>query len=207
MSTGGGPPEGSLPPQGSALGHRVSRWRGQGYADITKLREIAAKHDTQSSKLQKRAARFQTKMDKLRHQSTVLRERAQSVLGRIPELEAEMAQHERDIKTVQQRTRGATIGSDATDLQLKVRKLQQKIVDVQHKSRTLELKAAQRTQKSAELKVKADHTMEQARLAEQEAAAYRQRADRLQAATEADLTASAGASGSAGSSHQPGGSA
>jgi len=44
MATGGGetpPPSGAATP----LAARRSRWIGQQYADITKLREIAARHD------------------------------------------------------------------------------------------------------------------------------------------------------------------
>ena len=192
MATGGGPPE--RPPilSSGALVHRESRWRGQGYADITKLREIAAKHDRLSTRHQQRAARLNTKIEKLRHHATVLREKGQTVLGRIPDLEAEMAQYQRDIKASTDRTAGIQIGSDVTNLQYRIRKLQQKVVDFQHKARTLELKAAQRTQKSAELKVRVDHSLEASKLEEQEAQSYRERADRLQLATEGEVASRLG---------------
>jgi chromosome segregation ATPase len=175
------------PPGGPVAGptvHRESRWRGQGYADITKLREIAAKHQRVASRNQQRAARVNTKIEKIRHAATVLREKAQQVLGRIPDLESEMAQLERDIKATTDRTGGISIGSDVTNLQYRIRKIQQKIVDLQHKARTYEHRAAVKTQKTAELKVKVDRFLELARLEEQEAQSYATRADRLQMATQ-----------------------
>ncbi|MFZ0892437.1 MAG: hypothetical protein WB778_03940 [Thermoplasmata archaeon] len=188
MASGGGAPTTSRPST-TPLQHRQSRWLGQEYADITKLREISAKHDRVSSRFQQRAARTNTKIEKLRHQGTVLREKAQAVLGQIPEIEAEMAQHERDIKAHSERTGGVQIGSDVTALHYRVRKLQQKIIDKQHRARTLEHRAATKTQKTAELKIKVDRYLEQARLAEQEAISYRERADRLQMATEGNVAA------------------
>ncbi|HTW77156.1 MAG TPA: hypothetical protein VMG14_05260 [Thermoplasmata archaeon] len=167
--------------------HRQSRWLGQQYADITKLREMAARHDRASVRLQQRAARINTKIEKLRHQSTVLREKAQRVLAEIPEIEQQMKQHERDIEAGTNRAGGAPVGSDVTSLHYRVRKLQQKVVDKQQKARNLELRAAQKTQKTAELKVKVDRYLEGSRLQEQEATAFRQRADRLQMVTESDV--------------------
>jgi hypothetical protein len=188
MPAGGEPP--SQPPTtlGTSLIHRESRWRGQGYADITKLREIAAKHDRMSTRHQQRASRLQVRMEKLRHHATILREKAQTTLGRSPEVEQEISQYERDIKAATDRTHGIQVGSDVTNLQYRIRKLQQKIVNFQHKARGYELSAARKTQKSAELKVKADHFLEMSKLEEQEARAYRERADRLQIATEGLLT-------------------
>jgi peptidoglycan hydrolase CwlO-like protein len=185
MASGGGTPPGS----GSTtpLMHRQSRWLGQQYADITKLREMAARHDRASVRLQQRAARINTKIEKLRHQSTVLREKAQRVLAEIPEIEQQMKQHERDIEAGTNRAGGAPVGSDVTSLHYRVRKLQQKVVDKQQKARNLELRAAQKTQKTAELKVKVDRYLEGSRLQEQEATAFRQRADRLQMVTESDV--------------------
>ncbi|HEV2230785.1 MAG TPA: hypothetical protein VGS18_01170, partial [Thermoplasmata archaeon] len=169
--------------------HRESRWIGQGYADITKLREIAAKHDRLATRNQQRAARVQTKIERLRHGATVLREKAQKVLDRVPEVRQEIAQLERNITAGSQRTPGIAIGSDVTGMQVRVRKLQQKVIDLQHKARTLEHRAATRAQKSAELKVKVDRFLEMAKLEEQEAVSFRQRADRLQLATEGEVAA------------------
>ncbi|MCI4333014.1 MAG: hypothetical protein L3K01_04735 [Thermoplasmata archaeon] len=193
--SGGPAPTGSPLSAGSATVHRESRWLGQGYADITKLREIAAKHERLSTRNQQRAARINTRIEKLRHQAAVLREKAQRVLGTIPDIESEIAQHDRDIQAATARTGGAPIGSDVTNLHYRVRKLQQKVVDLQHKARTYDHRAAMRTQKTAELKIKADRYLEQSKLEEQEALSYRQRADRLQAATEGEVAARLGTSG------------
>jgi predicted ribosome quality control (RQC) complex YloA/Tae2 family protein len=170
---------------------REARWLGAGYADITKLRELSAKHERQATHAQSKAARLATKIEKFRHAAALLREKAQLILGKIPEIEQEMAQHERDIKAHTSHTGGRSIGSDVTELHYRIRKLQQRIVDVQHKARTLEHKAAIRTQKAAELKIKLDRLMEHAKIDQSEADQYRQRADRLQLATERDLAASA----------------
>ncbi|MCI4358563.1 MAG: hypothetical protein L3J95_02320 [Thermoplasmata archaeon] len=191
MATPGGTPGPGAP---SPTMHRESRWLGQGYADITKLREVAAKHDRQSSRAQQRAARIQTRIERLRHGATILREKSQQVLEKVPEVQQEITQLERDIQTGRQRAVGIALSSDITSLQVRMRKLQQKIINLQHKSRTLEHRAAQRTQKSAELKVKVDRLLEISRLEEQEASSFRQRADRLQLATEGEVSARVGPS-------------
>jgi len=186
MASGGGetpPPSGLSTP----LAARRSRWIGQQYADITKLREIAARHDRAAARAQQRVARLNTHIEKLRHQATLLREKGQRALAGIPEIEQEMKQHERDIESATKRTGGVSVGSDVTGLHYRVRKLQQKVVDLQQKARALELRAATKTQKTAELKVKVDRYLETARLEEQEALSYRQRADRLQMVTEHDV--------------------
>ncbi|MGP8158049.1 MAG: hypothetical protein ACLPWO_00315 [Thermoplasmata archaeon] len=186
MATGGGePPQ----PIGAAtpLAARRSRWIGQQYADITKLREIAARHDRAAARAAQRVARLNTRIDKLRHQATLLRERGQRALAQIPEIEQQMKQQERDIEAATKKTGGAPIGSDVTSMHYRVRKLQQKVVDRQQKARSLELRAATKTQKTAELKVKVDRYQETARLEEQEAVAYRQRADRLQMVSEHEV--------------------
>ena len=204
MATGGGdappPTTGATP-----LAARRSRWIGQQYADITKLREIAARHDRSAARANQRVARLNTRIDKLRHQATLLRERGQRVLAEIPEIEQQMKQHERDIDAATKKTGGAPIGSDVTALHYKVRKLQQKVVDKQQKARALELRAATKTQKTAELKVKVDRYVETARLEEQEAVAFKQRADRLQMISEHEVADQirSNASGSKGSSDEP----
>jgi peptidoglycan hydrolase CwlO-like protein len=164
---------------------RESRWRGQGYADITKLRELSAKHDRVGGRFVARQARILTKIEKLRHQSTVLREKATDLRNRVPEIQQQMGQNDRVIKEATERTKGIVIGSDITSLQYKNQKFQQKIVDVTAKAQRLEHRAAMKTQKSAELKVKADGLLERAHQEQLEAQAYRDRADRLQRATEA----------------------
>jgi chromosome segregation ATPase len=185
MASGGGNAPPPTPP--TPLAARQSRWIGQQYADITKLRELAARHDRQAARSQQRAARLHTRIEKLRHQATLLREKSQRVLAEIPEIEQQVKQHQRDIEAGTDKAGSAPIGSDVTSLHYRVRKLQQKIVDKQQKSRALELRAATKTQKSAELKVKVDRYSEAQRLAEQEATAYRQRADRLQMVTEGEV--------------------
>jgi chromosome segregation ATPase len=188
MANGAGNPS-EPPSHPTPLAARQSRWIGQQYADITKLREIAARHDRAAARAQQRASRLNTKIEKLRHQATVLREKGQRALAEIPDIEQQMKQHERDIEAATRKTGGGPIGSDVTSLHYRVRKLQQKVVDRQQKSRALELRAATKTQKTAELKVKVDRYIETARLEEQEAASFRQRADRLQLVTEKDVAA------------------
>ncbi|MCI4341628.1 MAG: hypothetical protein L3K11_04575 [Thermoplasmata archaeon] len=173
---------------------RESRWRGQGYADITKLRELSAKHDRVGGRLVSRQARILTKIERLRHQSTVLREKATDYRNRIPEIQQQMSQNDRVIKEATERTKGIVIGSDITSLQYRNQKSQQKIVDIQAKAQRLEHRAAMKTQKSAELKVKADGLLERAHQEQLEAQAFRDRADRLQQATEAVSLPGEGAS-------------
>ena len=186
MATGGGNPS-EPPAHATAQVARQSRWIGQQYADITKLRELAARHDRAGARAQQRAARLTTRIEKLRHQATLLREKGQRALAEIPAIEQEMKQYERDIESATKRTGGAPVGSDVTSLHYRVRKLQQKVVDRQQKARAFELRAATKTQRTAELKVKVDRYVEVARLEEQEALSYRQRADRLQMVTERDV--------------------
>ncbi|MCI4365173.1 MAG: hypothetical protein L3K10_03820 [Thermoplasmata archaeon] len=203
MASGGTPPDALGP--ATPLAARRSRWIGQQYADITKLREIAARHDRSSVRAQQRAARLNTRIEKLRHQATLLREKGQKVLAEIPEIQQMMKQHERDIAASTGQQHGGAVTSDVTSLHYRVRKLQQKVVDKQQKHRHLELRAAQKTQKTAELKVKVDRYTELSRLEEQEAVAYRQRADRLQTVSETDVAGhlTATASPPTGSQDQP----
>jgi chromosome segregation ATPase len=179
MATGEGPPPDPAAHAG-VLAARRSRWLGQQYADITKLREIAARHDRDAARAQQRASRLTTKIEKLRHQATLLREKGQRVLADIPALEQQIKQHERDIQSATQGSTGGPLTSDVTGLHYRIRKIQQKVVDRQQKARSLEYSAAAKTQKTAELKVRVDRYLETARLAEQEAGTYRKRADRLQ---------------------------
>jgi chromosome segregation ATPase len=139
-----------------------------------------------------------TRIEKLRHQAAILREKAQTVLGALPEIEQEILQYERNVQASTQRTAGIVVGSDVTTMQYRIRKLQQKVVDRQHKARSLELKAAQRTQKTAELKVKVDLYLEKSRLEEQEAKSYQARADKLQMVTQNEAAERLAASGAGG---------
>ncbi len=178
------PPPSSGPHPLTAL--REARWRGEGYADITRLREMSAKHERKAAQLQAKIARIHTRIEKLRHSATLIREKAQKVLERIPEFEQEMTQHERNIQAAIGPQRHQTVGSDVTGLHYRVRRLQQKIVDLQHKARKLEHNAAVKTQKTATLKVRADRLAEEAHLEQQEAENFRKRADRLQLTTEGE---------------------
>jgi chromosome segregation ATPase len=206
MAGGGGAPTETPPPSPWSLARR-SRFMGQQYADITKLREIAAHHDREAARAQQRISRLNTRIEKLRHQATVLREKGQRALADIPAIEQEMKQHERDIALATQRHGGGGLTSDITSLHYRMRKLQQKVVDRQHKSRALELRAAMKTQKTSELKVRVDRYLEAVRLAEQEATAYRQRADRLQLVTEQDAAAPPAATAASASTPESGGPA
>jgi peptidoglycan hydrolase CwlO-like protein len=197
-------PGGAPGPTTTPTQHRENRWLGQGYADITKLREIAAKHDRLSTRCQQKAARVQTRIERLRHGATVLREKAQKTLDKVPEVQQEIAQYERNIQAGTQKAGLLAAGSDITEQQVRMRKLQQKVINLQHKARTLEHRAAQRAQKSAELKVKVDQLLERSRLEEQEAVSFRQRADRLQMATEGEVAAHLTATSDGGSPPPPG---
>lgn len=184
MAAGGpGGPSDTTPAHLQAA--RESRWRGQGYADITKLRELSARHEHRAAKFQRRDARMRTSIERLRHHATVLREKANSLRARVPEIQQQMAQNDRTIRDATERTKGIVIGSDVTELQFKNQKLQQKIIDVQAKAQRLDHRAAIKTQKGAEIKVKADALLERARQELLEGQSYRDRADRLQRATEA----------------------
>jgi peptidoglycan hydrolase CwlO-like protein len=172
---------------------RESRWLGQEYADITKLREIAAKHDHLASKATAREARVLVKIERLRHVATVLREKAEQTRARVPQLQAEIDQNNRQIQAASERTKGIIVGSDQTALHYRNQKLQQKIVNLKDKAQKLEHRAAIKTQKAAELKVRADQFLEQSRVESLEAQKYRERADRLQQATETALPPTAAA--------------
>lgn len=180
-------PPPATPSLSSAHLSGTSRWLGEGYADITKLRELAAKHERQAAKIQARVARIHTKIEKLRHAATLLREKAEEVLKRITEYQQEMVQHERTIQSSTSHHSAHPVGSDITGLHYRIRQLQQKIVDVQHKARRIEHRAAVKTQQAAVLKVKADRLTEQVRAEQVDAQNYQKRADRLQMATESEL--------------------
>jgi len=187
--------EGSAPAPGTAGSSTVSQLRrsrflGQQYADITKLRELAARQDRLASRYEQRISRLNTKIERLRHQATLLREKGQRVLGEVPEIDQEIKQHQRDIDAATAHKKGGPLTSDITALHYRVRKLQQKVVDLQQRAKALELHAAQKTQRTAELKVKVDRYLEAAHLAGQEATQFRQRADRLQLVAEQDTAAS-----------------
>jgi peptidoglycan hydrolase CwlO-like protein len=183
MSSDGNPPP-PVPTHAHVMAARESRWLGQEYADITKLREIAAKHDHLASKATAREAKYLVKIERLRHVSTVLHEKADQTRAKVPQLQAEIDQNNRQIQAANERTKGIVVGSDQTALHYRNQKLQQKIVNLKDKAQKLDHRAAIRTQKAAELKVRADQYLEQARAEQLEAQSYRDRADRLQKVTE-----------------------
>jgi len=181
---------------------RRSRFLGQQYADVTKLREMAARQDQTAARYEQRVSRLNTKIERLRHQATLLREKGQKVLGGVPEIEQEIKQFQRDADAATARRPGF-MTSDVTALHYRIRKLQQRVVDLQQRARVLELHAAQRTQKTAELKVKVDRLLEAAQLATQEANQFRQRADRLQLVAEQESGATSAPAGAPSSAPPP----
>ncbi len=188
MSAGGESPP-PVPSHAHIVAARESRWLGQEYADITKLRELAAKHDHIASRFTSRQARVLVKIEKLRHVATVLREKGEELRSRVPQLQQEIDQPNRQIQANTERTKGIVIGSGVTAMHYRNQKLQQKIVNLKDKAQKLDHRAAIKTQKAAELKVKADQFLEHARVESLEAQSYRDRADRLQRATESSLAA------------------
>ncbi|MGI0053418.1 MAG: hypothetical protein ACRECR_04065 [Thermoplasmata archaeon] len=189
MSAGGEPPPTPSIDHSAIRSARESRWLGQEYADITKLREMAAKHDHLAARFNTKQARVLTRIERLRHYGTVLREKAQEVRARTPQIQQEIDQNHRQIQSANERTKGIVIGSDQTSLHYRNQKLQQKIVNLQDKAQKLDHRAAIKTQKAAELKVRADQFLEMSRGQSMEAQSYRDRADRLQRATEGSLAA------------------
>lgn len=176
---------------------RQVRWMGQEYADMTKLREISASHAHTAARAEARAAHLMTKVDKLRHSATSLREKSERIRGGIPALQNTVAQLNGQIAQASKMTApGVAPASDITKLQVKARKFQQKSADYERKAASLDLRAAKHTQRASEIKIKADRLLEIARSHEQEAQVYRNRADQLQLAAEGRLAAS-GSSGGA----------
>ncbi len=188
MASGGESPA-PVPTHAHVMAARETRWRGQEYADITKLREHAAKFDHLASKFTSRQARVLVKIERLRHIATVLREKAEETRARVPPIVQEIDQNNRQIQAANERTKGIVVGSDQTSLHYRNQKLQQKVVNLKDRAQKLDHKAAIKTQKAAELKVKSDEFLERSRAAALEAQSYRDRADRLQQATEASLAA------------------
>ncbi len=183
MAQGGSAPQGAEVPSPVVVARR-SRFLGEKYADISKLRERAAREEHRAQRLHQRISRLNTRIDKLHHQATVLRERAGRAASTIEPLEREIGERSAEVERVRSGEAAGYLGSDGTALQYRLRKLQQKVEDAKTRARGLELRAAQKTQKTAEIKVKVDQLLELARVREEEAAQLRQRADRLQIVTE-----------------------
>ncbi len=167
---------------------RQTRWLGQEYADMTKLREVSAHHAHMAARAEARAAHLMLKVDKLRHIATGLREKGTLTRSDIPMLQDGITQLNAQIEDAAKHAqRGVPPSSDVTKLQIQARKLQQRMADKERKAAGLELQAARHTQRASEIKVRADRFLEIARVHEQESRAYRQRADQLQMAADGRL--------------------
>lgn len=191
MAAGGEAPPPSTDSGGDSnalTAQRQTRWAGQEYADMTKLRELSAQHAHFAARAEARAAHLMLKVDKLRHVATGLREKSVLARSDVPTLEEGIAQLNAQIGDAAKHARpGVPPTSDVTKLQIQARKLQQKVADKQRRGASLELRAARNTQKASEIKVRADKFLELAREHEQESQVYRQRADQLQMAADGRL--------------------
>ncbi len=185
MAQGGSAPQGAEAPSPVVLARR-SRFLGEKYADISKLRERAAREEHRAQRIHQRISRLNTRIERLHHQASLLRERAAKAAGTVPSLEQEIGERSAEVERVRAGQTGGYLGSDVTALQYRLRKLQQKVEDAKTRAKGLELRAAQKTQKTQEIHVKVDQLLEVARVREEEAAQLRQRADRLQAVTDQD---------------------
>lgn len=163
---------------------------GQEYADMTKLREISARHAHIAARAEARAARLMTSVDKLRHNATALREKSERSRSYVPGLQNTVTQLNTQIAEATRAAHsGAAPSSDVTNLQVRARKLQQRIANYERRAAAVDFKAARATQKASEIKIKADRLLEIARSHEQESQVYRNRADQLQLAAEGRLAA------------------
>ncbi len=192
MGAGGGAPSSRADAEeANALTvQRQTRWAGQEYADMTKLRELSAHHAHRAARAEARAAHLMLRVDKLRHAATALREKGTLVRSDVPTLEQGISQLNAQINEAAKQARpGVAPTSDITKLQIQARRLQQKVADKERRAASLELRAARHTQKASEIKVRADKFLELARVHEQESQVYRQRADQLQMAADGRLAA------------------
>jgi|GEM_PF-2567132 chromosome segregation ATPase len=158
----------------------------QGFGDVTKLRELAAQWERKASRLRHKAAKYLTKMERARHSATVYKQKHDGLQKKIPELEAQIADLEKELRA------GANPSSplspaEQSRIQLKIRKIQEKIMGVHHRAHVMDQKAAHQMAVASKHKITADMFQEQAKAAEAEAESYTARADRLQKASEGDL--------------------
>lgn len=180
------------PPPPHDLGNRIqdareSRALSQGYADINKLREAAAKWDRMAFKMKHKSAKYTTAMEKHRMSATVLREREQATLAKIPDLEAQMTELEKELQSGASGTASGSVRPrDQSKLHVRIRKLQEKIAGLQRKAKAYEHRASHHMAIAAQKKITSDMFLEKARQFEAEAAGFTARADRLQRATEAE---------------------
>lgn len=179
------------PPSGSTLDvDRSARFTSLGYQNITKLREEAARYERMAFKERARSAKFNTVMEKHRHRATVYREKEQSTLGKIPDLETEQQEQQ---KLLQMGASGTATGAvqphEQSKIHVRIRKLQQKMANLQRRAKTLEHKAAHHLQIASQKKVLSDAAIEKAKQWEAEARQYTLMADRMQKATEPESLA------------------
>jgi hypothetical protein len=167
-----------------------ARFLSMGYASIAKLREEASKYEKMAFKERHRSAKLTTSMEKLRHRATVLREKEQATLGKIPDLEADMNEQQKMLQLGASGTAtGAVQPHDQSKIHVKIRKIQQKIAGLQRKAKTLEHRAAHNLQVASQKKVLSDLHIEKAKQWEAEARSYTLMADRMQKATEPETLA------------------
>ncbi len=164
---------------------RSARFTSLGYQNITKLREEAAKYERMAFRERARSAKFNTVMEKHRHRATVLREKEQATLAKIPDLETEQQEQQ---KLLQMGASGTSSGAvqphEQSKIHVRIRKLQQKMANLQRRAKTLEHKAAHHLQIASQKKVLSDAAIEKAKQWEAEARQYTLMADRMQKATE-----------------------
>ncbi len=170
-------------------GARSARISSQGFADISKLRQEAAKFERRAFRMRQRSAHYTTQMEKDRHRATVYRERQQRYLSQIPSCQQEMSELEKELRAG---ASAATPARDQSRIHVNIRKLQERIARLERKAEDNEHRAAVQMQAAAEKKVQSDMFAEKAKTLEVEAAAFTQRADRMQRAAEGE----GGASGS-----------
>lgn len=166
-----------------------TRFFSQEYADIAKLRELSLKNAHMAAKLRHKAAKYMTTMERYRHRSTVLKEKAALLKDKIPGIQEQMKEIDDEIKTGAAGVPGGGVRPrDQSKLHLKNRKLQERIVKIQRKIAQLEMAATHRLAISSQKKVQADLLHEKAVTFDTEATNLNSRADRLQQATEGDVT-------------------
>ncbi len=165
------------------------RFFSQEYADIQKLRERAQKNAHTAMKLRHKASKFMTSMERYKHKATIMRERASAATAKIPEFQDQMKELQAEINAgAQAVSSGGVRPRDQSKLHLRVRKMQEKVVKYQRKIAYYEAKASHYMSVSSVKKVHADVLEEKAKAYDIEAHNDNLRADRLQQATEQDVS-------------------
>jgi hypothetical protein len=167
-----------------------TRLFSQEYADIAKLREESQKMAHRAMKMHLKAQKYLTAMEKYRHKATVLKEKAAIVRDKIPLVEDRMKELEDELKLgAAAVSSGGVRPRDQSNLHVKIRKCQEKIVALQRRSAAYETRATHAMSISSQKKVTSDIFQEKAKVFQDEADGLGSRADRLVKATEGDLTA------------------